>query len=117
MAIASASAPSAATSALTVSRVERPHSAAAGSRRAPVSSTTTYEGAAARPLSTTASKPERLRVAGQRPPNVESKKRPVSGDLAAASARLLPGTVVSVIGPTANTTALRGSSASIPAGT
>ena len=65
----------------------------------------------------TASKPVRLSVAGKRPPNVESKKRPVSGDLLATSARLLPGTVVSVIGPTANTTAFAGSKASTPAGT
>jgi hypothetical protein len=48
-------------------------------------------------------------VAGQRPPNVESKKRPVSGDLAATHARLLPGTLVSVTGPTAKTTAFAGS--------
>ena len=56
-------------------------------------------------------------VAGKRPPNVESKKSPVSGDFAATHARLLPGTVVSVTGPTANTTALPGSNASTPAGT
>ena len=35
-------------------------------------------------------------VAGKRPPKVESKKRPVRGDLLATQARLLPGTVVSV---------------------
>ena len=68
-------------------------------------------------MSTTASKPVRLSVAGQRPPKVESKKRPVSGDLATAQARLLPATVVSVTGPTAKITALAGSSASTPAGT
>ena len=56
-----------------------------------------------------ASKPVRFMVAGQRPPKVESKKSPVSGDLPATQARLLPGTVVSVIGPTAKTTALAGS--------
>jgi hypothetical protein len=48
-------------------------------------------------------------VAGKRPPKVESKKRPVSGDFEATHARLLPGTVVSVIGPTEKTTALTGS--------
>jgi hypothetical protein len=47
-------------------------------------------------------------VAGKRPPKVESKKRPVSGDFAAAQARLLPGTEVSVMGPTARTSALSG---------
>ena len=65
----------------------------------------------------TASKPVRLSVAGKRPPKVESKKRPVSGDLVATQARLLPGTVVSVIGPTLKTTAFLASNASIPAGT
>ena len=84
---------------------------------APSSVTSRYDGAAARPVMHTASKPVRLSVAGKRPPNVESKKRPVSGDLLATSARLLPGTVVSVIGPTANTTAFAGSKASTPAGT
>jgi hypothetical protein len=58
---------------------------------------------------TTASKPVRFIVAGQRPPKVESKKSPVRGDLPAAQARLLPGTVVSVMGPTAKTTALAAS--------
>ena len=48
-------------------------------------------------------------VAGKRPPKVESKKSPVSGDLPATQARLLPGTVVSVTGPTAKITALAGS--------
>src|SRR2546428_14099522 len=64
----------------------------------------------------TASNPVRLSVAGKRPPNVESKKRLVSGDLAATHARLLPGTVVSVMGPTEKTIALAGSNASTPAG-
>jgi hypothetical protein len=72
---------------------------------------------AARPVSTTASNPVRLSVAGNRPPNVESKNRPVSGDFAATHARLLPGTMVSVTGPTPKTTALAGSNASMPAGT
>ena len=58
---------------------------------------------------TMASKPVRFMVAGKRPPKVESKKSPVSGDLAATQARLLPGTVVSVMGPTAKTTAFAGS--------
>ncbi len=53
---------------------------------------------------TTASKPVRFMVAGNRPPKVESKKSPVSGDFAATQARLLPGTLVSVTGPTAKTT-------------
>ncbi len=66
---------------------------------------------------TMASKPVRFIVAGQRPPKVESKKRPVSGDLLATHARLLPGTVVSVTGPTAKTTALPGSYGSTPAAT
>src|SRR2546426_11141638 len=66
---------------------------------------------------TTASNPVRLSVAGKRPPNVESKNRLVSGDLAATHARLLPGTVVSVMGPTEKTIALAGSNASTPAGT
>src|SRR3989449_6377573 len=113
---ASAPAPSAATSAVTVSRGVRPHSAAAGFTTAPSSVTTRYDGAAARPVIQTASKPVRFSVAGKRPPNVESKNRPVSGDFAATSARLLPGTVVSVTGPTAKTTALAGSKASTPAG-
>src|SRR5438445_12742418 len=65
----------------------------------------------------TASNPVRLSVAGKRPPNVESKKRLVSGDLAATHERLLPGTVVSVMGPTEKTIALAGSNASTPAGT
>jgi len=65
----------------------------------------------------TASKPVRLSVAGKRPPKVESKNRPVSGDLVATHARLLPGTVVSVMGPTAKTTAFGASNASMPAGT
>ena len=64
-----------------------------------------------------ASKPVRFMVAGKRPPKVESKKRPVRGDLPATQARLLPGTVVSVTGPTAKTTAFAGSYASAPAGT
>ena len=58
---------------------------------------------------TIASKPVRFMVAGQRPPNVESKNSPVSGDFEATSARLLPGTLVSVMGPTAKITALAGS--------
>src|SRR6266446_6722490 len=37
-----------------------------------------------------ASKPVRFMVAGKRPPKVESKKRPVSGDLPATQARPLP---------------------------
>jgi hypothetical protein len=41
----------------------------------------------------------------------------VSGDLLATQARLLPGTVVSVIGPTPSTTALAGANGSVPAGT
>ncbi len=57
---------------------------------------------------TRASKPVRFMVAGHRPPKVESKKRPVSGDFEAPQARLLPGTVVSVMGPTAKTAALAG---------
>src|SRR5207244_11636485 len=65
----------------------------------------------------TASNPVRLSVAGKRPPNVESKKRLVSGDLAATHARLLPGTVVAVMGPTEKTIALAGPDASTPAGT
>src|SRR6266403_4402995 len=117
IAMASASAPSAATSAVTVSRVDRPQSASAGFTAAPSSVNTRYDGAGARPVTQTASKPVRLRVAGNRPPKVESKNRPVSGDLLATSARLLPGTVVSVTGPTANTTALAASKASTPAGT
>src|SRR5207247_7515664 len=62
---------------------------------------------------TTASKPERLSVAGKRPPKVESKKSPVSGDFEATQARLLPGTVVSVIGPTLKTTAVSGANGSV----
>src|SRR5262245_1412679 len=115
--MASASVPSTSTRAATASRVVRPHTVSADLRAAPRSSTTTYDGPGAFPVSTTASKPVRLSVAGKRPPNVESKNRPVSGDLAAAQARLLPGTVVSVTGPTAKTTALAGSNASAPAGT
>ena len=68
-------------------------------------------------MTATASKPVRLSVAGKRPPKVESKKSPVSGDLLATQARLLPGTVVSVIGPTPSTTALAGANGSVPAGT
>src|SRR6267142_1230965 len=117
IAMASASAPSAATSAVTVSRVDRPQSASAGFTTAPSSVITTYDGTGARPVTQTASKPVRLRVAGKRPPKVESKKRPVSGDLLATQARLLPGTVVSVIGPTLKTTALPGANGSVPAGT
>jgi hypothetical protein len=86
MAMASASAPSASISAFTASRVDRPHSSGAGFTCAPLSSTLTYDGAAARPVMTTASKPVRLSVAGKRPPKVESKKSPVSGDLAATGA-------------------------------
>src|SRR5215813_1865530 len=115
--MASASAPSAATSVATESRVERPHSASAGFTTAPSPVTSRYDGTAARPVTQTASKPVRLSVAGKRPPNVESKNSSVSGDLLATSARLLPGTVVSVTGPTANTTAFAGSNASTPAGT
>src|SRR4029450_10811229 len=103
--MASASAPSTSTRAATASRVVRPHTAPAGLSVAPRSATSTYDGPGARPVRTPGSKPGRLSVAGKRPPNVESKNRPVSGDLAAAHARLLPGTVVSVMGPTANTTA------------
>src|SRR5207249_11077699 len=66
---------------------------------------------------TTASKPVRLSVAGKRPPKVESKKSPVSGDFEATQARLLPGTVVSVIGPTLKTTAFSGANGSVPGGT
>src|SRR5712692_8665314 len=117
MAIASASAPSLATIAPTASRVERPQRSCAGSTRTPCSSITRYDGVAARPVINTASNPVRLSVAGKRPPKVESKKSPVSGDLVATSARLLPGIVVSVIGPTPKTTALAGSNASTPAGT
>lgn len=68
-------------------------------------------------MSITASKPVRFSVAGNRPPNVESKKKLVRGDFAATHARLLPGMVVSVTGPTAKTIAFAGSNASIPAGT
>src|SRR2546427_10674012 len=117
IAMASASAPSAATSAVTVSRVVRPHSAAAGFTTAPSSVTTRYDGAAARPVTQTASKPVRFSVAGKRPPHVDTKNRPVSGDFAATSARLVAGSVVSGGGPTAKTTALAGSKASTPAGT
>src|SRR5215468_12755932 len=117
MAIASVSAPSAPTSAPTASRVERPQSGSAGLSVAPSSVTSRYDGDAARPVTQTASKPARLSVAGNRPPKVESKNSPVSGDLLATSARLLPGTVVSVTGPTANTTALAASNASTPGGT
>src|SRR5262249_24890789 len=117
MAIASASPPSASASAFTASRVVRPQSSRAGFSSAPDSVTDRYDGAAARPLMNTASKPVRLSVAGKRPPKVESKKRPVSGDLLATQARLLPGTVVSVIGPTPKTTALSGANVSVPAGT
>jgi hypothetical protein len=117
MAIASASGPSAATSPATASRVVRPQTSSAGLISAPASVTSRYEGRAARPVMKTASKPVRFSVAGQRPPKVESKKSPVSGDFAATQARLLPGTVVSVTGPTAKTTALRGSNGSTPAGT
>src|SRR5688500_10211093 len=115
--MASASAPSTATSALTVSRVLAPHHSCAGLTSAPASVTHTYDGPEARPVMSTASKPVRLSVAGNRPPKVESKNSPVSGDFDATSARLLPGTVVSVTGPTANTTALAGSKASMPGGT
>ena len=66
---------------------------------------------------TIASKPVRLSVAGKRPPKVESKKRPVRGDFEATQARLLPGTVVSVIGPTLKTTAFAGANGSVPGGT
>src|SRR5688572_16863784 len=117
MAIASASAPSIVVSAVTASRVVRPQTSSAGLISAPDSVTRRYDGRAARPVMKTASKPVRLSVAGKRPPNVESKNRPVSGDLVATQARLLPGTVVSVTGPTAKTTALRGSKGSTPAGT
>src|SRR5918993_5776737 len=117
MAIASVSLPSTATSWWTASRVVMPQNDDAGFTVAPCSSTTTYDGAAARPVSTTASNPVRFIVAGKRPPNVESKNRPVSGDFDATQARLFPGTVVSVIGPTAKTTAFAGSKASMPAGT
>ena len=117
MAITSASPPSASSSAWTVSRVVLPMRRAAGLISAPVSVTHRYDGAGAAPLMHTASKPVRLSVAGQRPPNVESKKSPVSGDFAATQPRLLPGTVVSVIGPTLNTTAFAGSKASVRAGT
>src|SRR3989454_10470052 len=117
IAMASTSAPSAATSAVTVSRVVRPHSAAAGFTTAPSSVTTRYDGAAARPVTQTASKPVRFSVAGKRPPDRESKNRPGRGDFAATSARLLPGTVVSGTGPTAKTTALAGSEAATAAGT
>src|SRR5262249_56211021 len=79
----SASAPSAVTSVATESRVERPQSASAGFTTAPSSVTSKYDGAAARPVTQTASKPVRLSVAGKRPPKVESKNRPVSGDLVA----------------------------------
>src|SRR2546426_2994320 len=75
IAMASASAPSAATSAVTVSRVVRPHSAAAGFTTAPSSVTTRYDGAAARPVTQTASKPVRFSVAGKRPPNVEKEEQ------------------------------------------
>src|SRR4029453_2254380 len=115
--IASASPPSASASAFTASRVVRPQSSRAGFTSAPDSVIDRYDGAGAQPLIITASKPVRLSVAGKRPPKVESKKRPVSGDLLATQARLLPGTVVSVMGPTPKTTALPGANASVPAGT
>ena len=60
-------------------------------------------------MTRTASKPVRLSVAGKRPPKVESKKSPVSGDLLAMQARLFPGTSVSVIGPTPTATPFAGS--------
>src|SRR5262249_61090150 len=84
----------------------RPQGSRAGFTAAPDSVTDRYDGAAARPLMNTASKPVRLSVAGKRPPKVESKKRPVSGDLLATQARLLPGTVVSRSGPTPRTAAV-----------
>src|SRR5262249_57369131 len=114
--MASASAPSAVTSVATESRVERPQSASAGFTTAPSSVTSKYDGAAARPVTQTASKPVRLSVAGKRPPKVESKNRPVSGDLVAPSARLLPGTVVSVAGAAADNDAGGGVEAPAAAG-
>src|SRR5262249_5779825 len=115
--MASASTPSAAISDWTASRVVVPHNSGAGLTLEPFSVTSRYDGTGARPVIATASKPVRLRVAGKRPPNVESKNRFVSGDLVATQARLLPGTVVSVIGPTPKTTTFAGSNASIPGGT
>ena len=100
-----------------MSRVVPPQSSVAGFTSAPVSVTKRYDGLAARPVMKMASKPVRLSVAGKRPPKVESKKRSVSGDLVATQARLLPGTVVSVMGPTANTTAFVGANGSVRAGT
>jgi len=93
-----------------------PQSSGAGFTSAPASVTSRYDGAAARPVINTASKPVRLSVAGKRPPKVESKKRPVRGDLLATQARLLPGTVVSVMGPTLKTTALSGANGSVRGG-
>src|SRR2546429_6185453 len=92
IAMASVSAPSAATSAVTVSRVDRPQSASAGFTTAPSSVNTRYDGAGARPVTQTASKPVRLRVAGNRPPQVESQNRPQGGDLLATDARRLQAT-------------------------
>src|SRR2546428_13799750 len=89
--MASASAPSAATSAVTVSRVVRPHSAAAGFTTAPSSVTTRYDGAAARPVTETASKPVRFSVAGKRPPNAEAKNKPGGGGLQGTTPRPVPG--------------------------
>ena len=91
--------------ACTVSRVVFPMRSRAGRSVAPSSVTRTYTGSRASPVITIASHPVRFIVAGNRPPNVESKKSPVSGDFDATQARLFPGTEVSVTGPTANTTA------------
>ncbi len=61
-----------------------------------------------------ASNPVRFWVMAKRPPKVESKKRPLSGDLVAAYPRLVEGRGVSVIGPTAKTTIFSGEKGSIP---
>ena len=58
---------------------------------APASVTHRYDGAGAAPLMQSASKPVRFRVAGHRPPNVESKKSPVRGDFADHAAAAVPG--------------------------
>ena len=111
MAITSEAGPSASWMAWTVSRVVLPMRSRAGRSVAPSSVTRTYTGSRASPVITIASHPVRFMVAGNRPPKVESKKSPVSGDFDATQARLFPGTVVSVTGPTENTTTLSGSNA------
>src|SRR5262245_15816873 len=89
MAIASASPPSASPSAFTASRVVRPQSSRAGFTSAPDSVTDRYDGAAARPLMNTASKPVRL-CRGEAPAEgrieEEAGQRRLAGDAGAAVA-------------------------------